>query len=111
MSEIDEYKHVLRSLGINPKMEGMCNGWTYTYNGHTFWIADLSDYDVDGIEYLKPTVYFFRFRDDNIIDYMDDTCVCSSIEEFKEKLSDSIRMIKEIYINGKIEEINKDFEK
>lgn len=111
MSEINEYKYVLKSLGINPKMEGMRNGWTYTYNGHSFWIADLSDYEADGTEFLKPTVYFFQVRDDNIVDNMDNTCVCSSIEEFKEKLSDSIRTIKEIYINGKIKEINKDFEK
>lgn len=111
MSEINKYKYVLQSLGIMPKAEGMRNGWTYTYNGHSFWIADLTDYDADGTEYLKPTVYFFQVRDDKIIDYMDKICVCSSIEEFKEKLSDSIRMIKEIYINGKIEALNKDFEK
>lgn len=111
MSEIDKYKYVLKSLGISPKMEDMHNGWTYTYNGHSFWIADLSDYEADGTEFLKPTVYFFQVRDDNIVDNMDNTCICSSVEEFKEKLSDSIRTIKEIYINGKIKEINKDFEK
>lgn len=111
MSEINEYNHVLKSLGIMPKKESMKNGWTYTYNGHSFWIADLYDYDYNGTEILMPTVYFFKVRDDKIVDCMDNTCICSSVEEFKEKLSDSIRMIKEFYINYKIKAINKDFEK
>lgn len=113
MPEVDEYKHVLQSLGIMPRMEGRQNGWTYTYNGHSCWIADLIDYDSKGNEILKPTVYFFQVSDDNIdiVDNMDNICICSSVEEFKEKLSDSIRTIKEIYINGKIKAINKDFEK
>ncbi len=111
MSEIDEYKHVLKSLGVMPKGEGRNNGWTYTYNGMPFWIADLIDYDSNGFEIIKPTVYFFHIKDDKIVDYMDNPCICSSVEEFKMKLSESIRMIKEIFIDGKIKAMNKDFEK
>ena len=99
----------MKSLGITNN--GGYNKWIYTYNNKEYWIADLYDFDGSGQNILKPSVYGFTLNDDNeIVDCMDDTKICSNIEEFKKCLSNSIKHIKQLHIDTKLKVINKDFE-
>lgn len=107
--KVQEYIEIMKSMGITNK--GGYNRWIYTYNNKEYWIADLIDYDNKGQEIIKASVYGFTLNDDNeIVDCMADTEICSNIEEFKKCLNNSIKHIKQLHIDTKLKVINEDFE-